>query len=207
MIRVFESKTTEYCYIPLYKNAHTWGENIFQNHLDFELKKFVFKDDKKYILFLRDPLKRWMSGVMEYLQGLKTDPNVDPYLSNSCKLDQLHLTLMCSIVALDVHTARQVDYIRNFYPGLRQQKMIYFFMDEHFAENVTSFLYKSFGVQVPTDKINVAKENIFKINIEGQILKFLNENPKYKENIEAYFNLDYDFLKNCYFYRANRSNL
>lgn len=207
MSKVFESKTTEYCYIPILKNAHTWGTNIFQNYLDFEEKNYVPNTDKKYIIFLRNPVERWVSGVMEFMQSLHVDPVTKPYLSNSCKLDPLHLALLCTIVTFDAHTVRQVDYLREFYPKLYTRNIIYFYMDDNFSENVTSFLYKSFGLQLPTSKINVAKENRFKIHIEKQIINFLNENPKYKKNIELYFDRDYSFLNTCKFYKANRSNI
>ncbi len=205
MADIFESKNTEFCYIPILKNASTWGKHIFVNYLGFEQADKIFQPDpdKKYILFLRDPVDRWISGVIEYIQILKLETETADCLADDCELDPLHLALMCTIIRFDAHTVRQIDYIREFYPKLPQQNVTWFDVgDENFSENVTGFLYESFGVQLPTDKINTRNYNPFKQHIEKQIVNFLNHNPRYRKKIEFYFERDREFIKHVNFYRA-----
>lgn len=211
MAKVFDSRTTEFSYIPILKNANTWGHYIFKDLLDFEEKEFIFDPNRKYIIFLRDPFERWVSGVLQHLFQITLEPEtpiLKPMLNENSKLDDLHLVLLTTIVAFDGHTLRQRDFLENAYSTLQRKNVIYFDVgDKNFSKNVVSFLYKSFGISLPTKNIHRADDNIFKVNMKKQIMKFLKKNPKYKENVISYYQSDYDFLKKCNFYVANRSNL
>jgi hypothetical protein len=203
MAEILESKTTEFCFIPILKNASTWGRHIFLDHLEFKQKQEIFVPDsnKKYIVFLRDPVDRWMTGVMEYIQILKSESLTETYLTDQCQLDPLHLSLLCTIIRFDAHTVRQTDYLRECFPKLPQQNVIYFDVgNENFAKNVVSFLYQRFGVQLPTDKINTRIDNPFKSHIKKQIVNFLKKNPKYQQKIDFYFEMDREFMKHVNFY-------
>lgn len=205
MTKIFESKTTEYCYVPLLKNAHTWGESVFRN-LNFEENDFIFKKEKKYIIFLRDPIDRWLSGMAQFLEISKIDLKLDTLLDSNFKLDKLHLHLLCTVIGFDPHTQGQFRYIRQYNPQLERGKCIYFYMnDVNFASNVKHFLHKTFQVTIPTKKINSTEKNTFKKNIRNQLEMTIKNNSTYRNNILSYFQEDYDFIKKCNFYNPNSS--
>lgn len=207
MTQILESKTTEYCYVPLLKNAHTWGESIFRN-LNFEEKDFIFKKEKKYIIFLRDPIDRWLSGIAQFLEISKIDLKLDSHLDSNFKLDELHLHLLCTVIGFDAHTQGQFRYIRQYNPELERGKCIYFYMNDiNFVNNVKHFLYKTFQTTISTNKINSIEENTFKKNVRRQIESALENNINYKNNVLSYFEEDYDFIKKCNFYNPNSSAL
>lgn len=208
MIQIFESNTDEYAYVPLLKNAHLWGEMVFEKYLKFEKVNYEFDKDKKYIIFLRDPIDRWLSGIGEYLQIVKTDNKLNYQLHSNYKLDPLHLHMLFTVIGFDPHTQGQFRYIRQYNPRLERGKCIYFYLnDPKFAEKVAYFVYKHFQVIIPTQKIHTIEESIFKQNIRKQLEATMKHNPTYNSNLQKYFQEDYDFIKNCAFYNPNSSSI
>ncbi len=206
MTEIFTHPDNKFCYVPLLKNAHMWGEKLF-SELGFFKEKYIFDNNKIYIIFLRDPIDRWLSGTAEYLQLLKIDNDFEKLLDNNFKLDKLHLNFIFNKIEFDPHTQGQFRYIREYNPKLEHGRCIYFYMDNNFSENVAQFVFKNFNKKISKDPCHTIKSNSFKMNIRNQLERELENNKIFKKNVDNYFQEDYDFIRRCAFYNSNKSGL
>lgn len=203
MQTIYESKNTDFCYVPIPKHASTWGNYVFEHVLNFEKKLWSYKPSKNYIVIIRDPLDKWFAGVSQYIWQSRFNANIEEFLHDNFVLDPLHLEMIFSKISFDVHTMGLLRYMREYTPGLDNAKPVYFyFNDTKFMDNISRFIYKKFDKVIPTKKKNETKTNIFKTNIRKQLEYNYNTNTRYKNTLDEYFKEDYEFIKAIKFYKA-----
>jgi hypothetical protein len=201
MLKVYASQSTNYCYVPLGKNAHNWGKIVFRDFLDFVEEPWDENPDKIYIIFLRDPIDRWLSGITQYIELLKFSDNeqLKKFIKPSTRLDPLHLELIFEHIGFDGHSGTQFPWITIY----QTNPCVYFYMNNtHFVEQVRHFMKGKFknAVNIPTYKVNDGKQNPFRTRLKDQILNALEVHPEYKVKLDAYFKKDYEFINKCKFY-------
>lgn len=120
-------------YIPVLKNAHSWGKQFFSHNFNCNEKVYIGSEninlykDKKFVVILRDPIERWISAVTQYL--LNFDNPVE-MLDNP-----VIFKLITDGIVLDVHAIPQ----RHDLIGLDDSKTIFFMCDENLERNVNLF--------------------------------------------------------------------
>lgn len=179
-----------YYYFPIVKNAHRWGSTFFENFLSFTQVKGCDIDftntNKKIIVFLRDPIKRWYSGATTWYVGLFRDKDFTP---DDFVINDLALQVTFSAVRIDPHTHLQSEYLK----GMDTNKCICFDCDDtNFEYNLKHFIKHKIGVNLDDcqwPKINVIDEKYFHKKVRQQLRDACESNFVFKKNL-------YDFHKN-----------
>ena len=184
---VYGSEDSRFYYYPIVKNAHMSGIRFFENNFNFKSIKFTDVNTRKdaiFIVFIRDPIIRWLSGAAQYFHPYE---NIVP---PDYKIDPMMLDLIFSAVCLDAHTRTQWDYLEGF-----NLKRCYFFDtdDVEFENRIKKFTKQFMGVDTLKDefvKSNLITESPFKMNIRKQLKDAMESNPVYKENLLRYHKND-----------------
>lgn len=102
-------KRTQYLYLPILKNAHSWAKILLETNLQFtKTDRNKILPIGKFIVILRDPVERWVSGAAQYLS------EYDPDVCRELVSNDNFMKLLCDIGRLDSHTNRQLDVIFDF---------------------------------------------------------------------------------------------
>ena len=205
MHTIFENIKDNLCYAPIPKNASVWGNKIFGEYLNFQKNEYVSEKNlnKKFIVFLRDPLDRWLSGITQFLWQVQYDDKIDYFTQvSNFKLDPLHLALIFNNVEFDNHSMSQVSFLNEFLPAIdSHHKLIYFYVnDVNFSKQVAHFLFNNYRISIPTTKIHLTTENVWKTKIRNQIKLELHNNKKYLKFVLKCLQKDYELISKCKFY-------
>lgn len=214
--KYFTSDTSPFCYIPIHKNAHLFGLKYFKVLADFEEVRQV-SDEKRYVIFLRDPVKRWYSAAAQYfsmnidndgkfIYNEKQNSSRDDTNRALYTIDPLTMKLVFDAVRLDYHGDLQLNYLL----GLNTYKCVFFNTDDpdfefklnHFAKyqlkvKIPESKFKS---QLNIQKFNVSEHNKFKMNIQQQLLDAVKQNPSFINNVYSYYRADSEFVKSVRYY-------
>lgn len=194
------NKNYDFYYLPILKNAQTWGKYFFNKNFNFVFLNneipYFSTYEKKVIVFYRDPILRWFSGVAEWFS--KRLINGHP-LPKDYKIDQLMMQIIFSAGKIDDHTKLQ----REAFAGISYDNCIFFDVgDINFTKNLMHYFVNVQKIQVNftnIEKINILEEYPLKVNIKNQLLEAFNANKKFKEQLLQNFNFDlesYEMLKN-----------
>lgn len=187
----YGNKDSEYCYIPILKNAHSWGKELFKRTCNYDLIKDI--ENKNYIVFLQDPIKRWYSGIGEwFLKNCKGD---------EYDINPLMLQMIFDAVQLDGHTLPQVEYLMN----INLEKTIFFDLaDVNFENNLTHFiikyLNKDFIMPGITESINSSNNSKLKLNIQHQLKNAVEKESFLLDKIKHFYVEDIILRSTCKFY-------
>lgn len=198
---VFGNESSDYVYVPILKNAHSWGEQTFAKYFNFSRIPLDLSKKKQFIIFLRDPIDRWLSGIPQYIENLlHSDENSFSFLDNNFLLDPLHIDLICTKVDIETHTKKQNDAI----DFLLHYPCVFFYLnDENFQEKLTHFFIHKMGAPSKISlsrKNNTTNENPRKKSWRKQLQKAIDTNKLYKDNITLYYKDDYDLIERRKFY-------
>lgn len=132
----------------------------------------------EFIALIRNPLKRYISGLAQYL--VRFEINIDLN-------DEKNLNYIFNNFTFDEHTGTQSELI-NFFIN-RECKIKYFKFEE--IDKYFEYL-DSKGLVLPRVQKNNHTENIKKENIYNTIKVILEQNPKYVEKLNNYFSEDWE---------------
>lgn len=217
--RYFTSTESNYCYIPILKNASIFGLNLFQKQLGFSEVENI-NSPKKFIVFLRDPIKRWYSGVAQYF-AMNVD-NEGNFIHNSnlnlsrddvgnvsranYYLDEKTLKLVFDAVRLDDHADLQIFNLL----GLDTDDCFFFNIDDdHFNSRIFDFVRNIMKVTLPKSfkvienhsiKFNDTSKSSFKKNIKNQLLNAVKNNDEILKNVYHYYYYDTELLNTVNYY-------
>jgi hypothetical protein len=199
---IYGKKNCELCYVPIYKNAHTWGEKFFAETYGWENIEFLYyKNPLQYknIVFLRDPLERWYSGVTQFLcdffyKNISNDQEI--------VIDKQTLELIFNVVRFDIHT----DHQRRFIMNLELFDTYFFNIDKpNFYVNLTKFLNKvserykmekqNNTILNYSNPIHVSSDDARKVSLINQIKHYGQKNEDKLANVVFYYKTDYELLK------------
>jgi len=186
------SPNSNLMYVNIPKCASSWTKPNLQD-LGWQFYNF-HKDHmthKHALVVLRDPVERWLSGVVEYFTLYHE--NIDTTQFNSAFYD-----LLMDQLTFDDHTEKQVYFVE----GLDPNRCTYMLCDENYRKNFTSWLHNQ-GIQSKdysrynyqhTTAGNPTRRR-FK-----EIFAPLIDNPKYIEKLKKHFHLDYRLIWSVRFY-------
>lgn len=186
---IYGNDISEFCYIPIMKNAHTWGVKFFQENFNFrQIRKpdeaHDIPQNKKFIIIFRDPTDRWYSGVAQYFyMHMGLDPARD------YKLDDHMINLIFNAVKLDGHTDNQISYLL----GLNFSNCYFFnFNDKEFEFKLKLFTQRINLGTIKKDiaPINQTKNSVLKNSIIKQLLDAQITNPSLFKNVTQFYKPD-----------------
>ena len=166
------SEHTSVCWIP--KNASTSVRTL---HLG-EWNNFNTHSPKELVVFLRNPLERWISGVTEYAcRGRNI--NKDEY-----EHFQRDVLKNLNIVQFDEHTVPQYHFFWNV--NLRTPEKIKFY---NLDTNGTAQFFSDYGIKLPHKNKTVYKTKTdFYRQVERRVT------PGLKKNIFQFYKNDYKII-------------
>jgi len=166
------------------KNASSSG-NKFYSYNNFLKSNFNTFTPDEYIVIIRDPVERWISGVIEYLMGnygkLKFK-NICDYLDN-----KLVKEILFDQVIFDVHTLPQIVYIN----GLDISKIKFYYQDTDVYDKIA---YHQNLDRLPNNFAN-DKTNLDEYNYIKQLLLGYNK----INEIQKMYYCDYQLIDDVSF--------
>lgn len=191
------NKDCDFYFLPILKNAHTWGEIFFKQNFNFnwlgnEAINLNY-NEKKVIVFLREPLSRWFSGAAQWFWQRK---NYGKEIDESFVLDELVLDLIFSAGKLDDHTKTQCEAFGNI--G-HNSCWLFDTEDINFNNNLIHFFKNVKGVNLlhkNLSKVNTIEMSLPKVSIRKQLELAYNANPLYKESLQRYLYHDLIMFSN-----------
>jgi hypothetical protein len=168
----------------------------------------------RYVVILRDPVNRWITGLAQYLQGYAPD---HPLHINNVDWDMIFNT-----VVFDGHTRSQCKFIK----GIDHSKIIWLRCDDTLAKNYGTIMEQFTGTpfkittedQDPNNVFNITKKKLPAVIcslskpdsfttespqfIVDRISEKLASNPDYLHKLRHFYKKDYELFDTVNFYQA-----
>lgn len=194
------SPDRQYFYLNIPKNSSSFIKANLES-VGWEYSNINRYPDLKIIVALRDPIKRWISGIVEYLYMYHKDTIdnvVEPFNYEYFPLlgEKLGMNLLFERITFDDHTERQAVFLKNI--KLSQCQWLY--IDKDFSKTFSNFLNtigytNNFNDPVnQSDELKKKLQNFFSYVIDNDAFK--------KYNIEQWFWCDHKLIKQVKFYDA-----
>lgn len=173
-------------YINIPKNASSWAKVFFESYgwYNTTLRELPQQPDK-FIIILRNPIDRWISGVVEFIH------------SNHITLNNEVFKTISSIFKLDIHTSHQIDFLNN----LDTDNCIFLKFDNTLEKNL-SHLIVDLGFDLIDN--NIPKLNSIDLDFEKQYIRKqltdLIDSSVQATLIKYFYFEDYSLWKNIKFY-------
>lgn len=200
------SEDRSFVYIPIAKNASSFTEYILKNNFNWTEDNFIASPDlkqKHILVVVRDPLERWMSGVVEHFVR-KNPPD------SGVKLDNEELLYyVFHQGTLDEHTELQV----NFLNGIDTDNCTFIRMNKNYSNSFKSFMLHKLNKKVSfwnrdyTPQYNNSADNPVKRILSSYVKKYYNTNKQARANIRFYLKPDLDFVSGLEFYDKIKSGI
>lgn len=196
---VYQSVT--YVYVPIPKCASTWMKHKFGKHRgNFEREHP--DPNARYVVVLRDPIDRWISGLAQVHHG---NP-MDWYLHyRNIGWDQIMNT-----VVFDNHTEPQYSYIQN----IDFDRTTWFKFGNGLERAVTDWAQDRFDLRpLPTDpsddQVNAMQDKpalepgrtLSGAEMLQEIKTTITRNPQYIERLREFYHKDFQLYESVSFYR------
>lgn len=198
------SPDSKYFYLNLPKNSSS-SIKVMLESIGWTYSNISMHSKAQVLVVLRDPMKRWVSGITEYLMMYQQniiDNIVDPNNYDFLPLlgEKLGLSLLFDRITFDDHSERQVLFLRD----IPFQQCMWFYSDNNFSKNFSDFL-NSIGYTNTFDqsrKENSADhEEFVKKRKLQEFISYLIENDEYRKyNLQQWFWCDYKLIEKVNFY-------
>lgn len=179
--------STQYVYLPILKNAHSWTQQFLKDNLGIELEENnQYVHNKKIIIVLRDPIQRWVSGIAQFMSMY------DIVKCNELLNNKSFLEVLFDVCKLDLHTRLQLDDI--FFVDMR--KCLFFRCDNSYTGTMRSFvstLNKTNTIIENNIYHSVTSGNESKKFVYKEMTKIIS-NSYYHDKISAYLLPDIQLL-------------
>lgn len=200
------SNDEQFIYIPIAKNASTFTEFLLETVCDWHYDDYVSNKNllnKHIIVILRDPLKRWMAGVVEHFSE-RNNPISGVDLNNNALLH--YVFNQC---ALDVHTELQL----NFLAGVDTENCTFIKLDNTYSRVLEDFIEYRLGKKISiwgkdvATKYNKTVDKPFKQILLSYVKKYYDKNKEAQLGVLNYLRPDYDLINSLEFYNKIKSGI
>jgi hypothetical protein len=170
-------------YIHIPKNSSSFAKRITEN---FEYSK-TFRNASNYLILLRDPIDRWVSGMSQLIQSDPITDWTDEYIFE-------HITL-------NDHTEKQIYFLEylNFEKDL--DKCIFFKVDENLSDKFIGWanvLYPN--ISIHKTKLNTSQDVKGRIEIIKNLQTTVDNSPDLVLKLKKHFESDYELINRVKFY-------
>ena len=209
-----------YCMIP--KNASSWTSQLLQhnNWVEGPMSDTGKEVAEELIVILRDPVERWIAGIAQYLcsdilyshwydrntysesykgKYIHGKPNYEGAIISGTDFvnsyNELTERLLFEQVAFDDHTQRQSWFVNHH----RAKSITWFYLDNEFEKQFLEH-YRVLEFKLPAfpDR-NQGNDNKDVKIITEFLSERIQKNPYLKNNIERYYQDDYDMIEKANF--------
>lgn len=198
------------------KNASVSITDLLVNNLDWHHSNFHTMpglETKKSLIFLRDPIDRWLSGICEYFYRNYEQLGYSSLADVAETISPAMVELIFNRVAFDEHTEKQVYFLE----GLDLNQATFFRVDECLVDNALSFMvahqlisdtqyqnltaYKFHSnacTDVPAKKplLDFFKKYLYNDHLN----KYITEGKHY-QNLQEYFEQDLEMYNSVVYYQ------
>lgn len=140
------------------------------------------------ICLLRDPMKRWISGITEFLSQVYSGSDIEESID-------LIFKLLNKNPDLDAHTAPQASYMT----GFDLDWFDFLFIHEIKGVNASMVNYLSLRGWTEDftnhERENTTSSDPFKMKIRETINQKLKSNEALKQSIKDYYTIDYELIE------------
>lgn len=181
---------------------YDWHANRFLDTVSssITLKKGL-QAKKKYLVILRDPISRWITGFAQAFWGWDpTHPNYYANLLPDLWFKQIHF---------DDHTRRQIDFLQ----GLDHESTTWFDCSQNLVQNVRDWMKGRFDHEIrdldddQDNGYNVAARGrqwptngITQQQIIDRVKTVIDQNPSYIQRLREFYQPDFDLRSRVEFY-------
>jgi len=174
-------ETHQLAYVHIPKNASSFVKGCLISSRGMWRHNETLVQANEYLIVLREPIERWISGIAEYCYNSGT---------------MLTLAQALEQITFDDHTEKQVYFIQ----GVNLSNATFLRVDNHLRDNLDSWLRQfNYGTDVQS-AIGYNTSDGSKREFINQFTKEINQNPMYRARLEHYFADDYDLFEKVKFY-------
>ncbi len=179
-----------YLHIPV--NASSWGKQVFARAGFRPNRAPEIPDSHRIIVWLRDPVERWLSGLATWLTyRLPQHTGLDFVRNNLALLDTIFDT-----VRLDDHTERQAFFIH----ALDWDRCDFWYINSDFRSEFCAYFAQRFGIDITDHEPQNASSLSNGKSIPRQYFRsVLLNNPAYLARVCEFFESDRDLIKQVQF--------
>lgn len=207
------SEDDNFFYLNISKNNSSFVKTVLQD-LDWQFSMLdEYLDQQQHpqiIVVLRDPVERWISGIVEYLFLYHIDViDRSGFYSREMGYQRmlgqtLALDLLTKNVTFDDHTERQCVFLQ----GVDLSKVIWFDAKQNFNQTFTCFL-RDLGYTIDLKDAKPVNQDVdtaeFSFHNKRRHMKrlfreYLDAFPDIKENIRRYYACDYHLMESVTYY-------
>lgn len=167
-----------YLHIP--KNASSFVKGCLINNGWQHSNTFVKAD--RYLVVLRDPLERWLSGMAQFQVN-----------SNQIELD---IETAFKTITFDDHTEQQIYFLKD----VDLIKTTFLKFDSDLRKNLNKFVLANGFSNGVSDIANINARTSVKQTIIDRLQHYIDEYPKFKDCIKDHFAVDYKLYESVKFY-------
>lgn len=199
--RCYGNEALKYAYVPIPKNAHTWGRKFFDTQCQMRTPYNWQIDDLSdfsFIVFLRDPIERWIKGITTYL--MERPDRWQRLLQDYTNGENYNFDLIFDGVTFDTHTAPQSLFIES----LDTNTVTFFNTDvDNFQNSLRKFiLEKNLGIPGFLPPENITKDDSDRLKLQNVIRDKLYNNKNYMENVRGRLHGDFMLCQKIKFYNT-----
>lgn len=190
-------------YVNIPKNATNWAKGWAKKN-NLRISNYhatnLLEQDYQPIIFLREPLDRWYSGITEYLHRYGVVPT-------NYQFSEDILSLLLERVAFDEHTEEQALFLEN----IDTENCIFFRVDDNLIANFKHYCEHELGqdpnlIRNNKDHATVGykKElyNRLKSSIQQSVYthRLTEQTQPCEERLKDYYSLDYKLYNSVQYY-------
>lgn len=200
------SPDKKYFYLNIPKNSSSFIKKCLGS-LGWSFDNIRSYPDAKIIVALRDPVKRWISGISEYLFMYHTvtiDNIAEPFNYGFLPLigDKLGVSLLFERITFDDHTERQCVFLKD----IDLNRCIWLYVDKDFSKIFSQLLnqlgYPNLFEQEEKENSTEDKDGYRKKKL-NEVIKLLIDNDEFKQyNLKQWFWCDQELIDTVKFYDA-----
>ena len=189
---VMQSREHQCSFLHIPVNASSWGKQIFWQAGFRPNKPPEIDTDHRIIVWLRDPVERWLSGLATWLTyRLPQHTGLDLVRNNLALLD-----LVFDTVRLDDHTERQTFFLQN----LDSHRCDFWYINSEFKSDFSTYFEQRFRLNVHAHVAqNVSNLDNGKAIPRHYFKSVLENNSKYMTRVCEFFQPDRDLIQQVKF--------
>lgn len=181
-------------YINIPKCATNWGKAAFGRRLKWKQANYhdakLLKRGYTAIVFLRDPVDRWTSGMAEYISRYGYNSSM---FIQQLEKQPLVGELINKTVAFDEHTVEQITFLE----GLDTDTTTWFRVESDLNQNVADYVRRELGIK---NELSGFNETYTSTGNKGEIKQWFQDNVNRFGLLEKHLKLDIDLYNSVKYY-------